>query len=250
MSTTTLDGGRAAAPARAPRGHEVAGSSGDRGSASARATTVSAGSTATSGRAGSASRTPASRRARGRDAEATVTEHGTPSGATAPFVLLIMVLLTCGLVATLGLSTAAAADSYRLDEARGVARDLTEQSERLHREVEAARSAPALAAAASAQGLVPAGNPAVLLVAPDGSTRVIGDARPARAAPARPSPTPAAGAAGTTGAAGTAATGATADPAGAPAPPASTPATSGDPGADEQLRAAPPAAPTGPESGR
>jgi hypothetical protein len=109
---------------------------------------------------------------------------------TAPFVLLIMVLLTGGLVATLWLSTAAAADSYRLDEARQVARDLSEQSERLRRDVEAAQSAPALAAAARAQGMVPAGEPAVLLVAPDGSTQVIGDPRPAR--PIAPPVTPAA----------------------------------------------------------
>ncbi|WP_433026169.1 hypothetical protein [Actinomycetospora sp. CA-053990] len=83
----------------------------------------------------------------------------TRASGTAPFVLLIMVLLTGGLVATLWLSTAAAADSYRLDEARQVARDLSEQSERLHRDVEAAQSAPALAAAARAQGMVPAGSP-------------------------------------------------------------------------------------------
>ncbi|PVZ08924.1 hypothetical protein [Actinomycetospora cinnamomea] len=107
---------------------------------------------------------------------------------TAPFVLLIMVLLTGGLVATLWLSTAAAADSYRLDEARQVARDLSEQSERLHRDVEAAQSAPALAAAARAQGMVPAGEPAVLLVAPDGTTQVIGDPRPAEAIAPPPAP--------------------------------------------------------------
>ncbi|GAA4888843.1 hypothetical protein [Actinomycetospora straminea] len=126
------------------------------------------------------------------------------SSGTAPFVLLIMVLLTGGLVATLWLSTAAAADSYRLDEARQVARDLSEQSERLHRDVEAAQSAPALAAAARAQGMVPAGDPAVLLVAPDGTSQVIGDARPAQpTAPPAPTPAPvppAPGAAGTTGA--------------------------------------------------
>ncbi|MDD7940536.1 hypothetical protein PHK61_19105 [Actinomycetospora lutea] len=121
---------------------------------------------------------------------ATVTTTDTRSGGTAPFVLLIMVLLTGGLVATLWLSTAAAADSYRLDEARQVARDLSEQTERLHRDVAAAQSAPALAAAARAQGMVPAGEPAVLLVAPDGSSQVIGDARPAQAL--APPPVPAA----------------------------------------------------------
>ena len=124
-----------------------------------------------------------------------------PAG-TAPFVLLIMVLLTGGLVATLWLSTAAAADSYRLDEARQVARDLSEQSERLHRDVEAAQSAPALAAAARAQGMVPAGEPAVLVVAPDGSSQVVGDPKPAQAVapPPRSRSPPPAGRAATTAA--------------------------------------------------
>ena len=116
----------------------------------------------------------------------------TRASGTAPFVLLIMVLLTGGLVATLWLSTAAAADSYRLDEARQVARDLSEQSERLHRDVEAAQSAPALAAAARAQGMVPAGEPAVLVIAPDGSSQVVGDPKPAQAiAPPPPVAVPA-----------------------------------------------------------
>ncbi|MFC5140896.1 hypothetical protein ACFPK1_21860 [Actinomycetospora rhizophila] len=131
-----------------------------------------------------AARRPGTRPAGG----ATTTTADVRSGGTAPFVLLIMVLLTGGLVATLWLSTAAAADSYRLDEARQVARDLSEQTERLHRDVAAAQSAPALAAAARAQGMVPAGEPAVLLVAPDGSSQVIGDAKPAQAAAPPPAP--------------------------------------------------------------
>src|SRR5689334_20922487 len=60
--------------------------------------------------------------------------------ARAPFVLTVMVLLGVGLVATLWLSTAAAADSYRLQDARTAARDLSERSERLHREVAALQS--------------------------------------------------------------------------------------------------------------
>jgi hypothetical protein len=151
---------------------------------------------------------------------------------TAPFVLLIMVLLTGGLVATLWLSTAAAADSYRLDEARQVARDLSEQSERLHRDVEAAQSAPALAAAARAQGMVPAGEPAVLLVAPDGSTQVIGDPRPAEAiAPPVTPAAPAAPPASTS-------TGAQAATDGQPAP-----APAGAAAAEDQLVAVPDASP-------
>jgi hypothetical protein len=145
-------------------------------------------------------RRPASTRPTARPT--TTTKPAEDGKGTAPFVLLIMVLLTGGLVATLWLSTAAAADSYRLDEARQVARDLSEQSERLHRDVEAAQSAPALAAAARAQGMVPAGEPAVLLVAPDGSSQVIGDPRPAEpiAPPVTPAAPPAPPASASTGA--------------------------------------------------
>lgn len=185
------------------------------GSTSSTASSTATG-TATSGRPTAAPRV--ARSATDRDA----TADG--PGGIAPFVLLTMVLLASGLVATLWLSTAAAADSYRLDEARQVARDLSEQSERLHREVEGARSAPALAAAAQAQGLVPAGEPAVLLVAPDGRTRVIGDPKPARG-PSRPAaPAPAAPAAA------------------APATPAA-PTTPSAPADEDRLRAVP----TGPD---
>ncbi len=100
-----------------------------------------------------------------------------------------MVLLTSGLVATLWLSTAAAADSYRLDAARQATRDRTEEVERLHRDVAAMQSAPALAAAAQRIGMVPAGVPAVILVHPDGTSQVVGT--PAKARAAAPPPPPA-----------------------------------------------------------
>ncbi|MGH3987705.1 MAG: septum formation initiator, partial [Pseudonocardiaceae bacterium] len=53
----------------------------------------------------------------------------------APFVVLVMVLLAVALVATLWLSTAAAADSYHLQRAQEQARNLAERSENLGREV-------------------------------------------------------------------------------------------------------------------
>jgi cell division protein FtsI (penicillin-binding protein 3) len=124
-------------------------------------------------------------------------------------VLLIMVLLTTGLVATLWLSTAAAADSYRLDDARQATRDRSEEVERLHRDVAAMQSAPALAAAAQRIGMVPAGVPAVILVHPDGTSQVVGT--PAKARAAAPSPAPAARPAAPT-------TPGTAPPSGAPDP--------------------------------
>ena len=114
------------------------------------------------------------------------------------FVLLIMALFAAGLVLTLWLSTAASADSYTLQEARTAARDLTEQSERLHREVAALESAPTLAQRAAELGMVPVQDPARLVVAPDGGVTVVGKPSAAvrtapPAAPATPvNPMPAA----------------------------------------------------------
>jgi cell division protein FtsI (penicillin-binding protein 3) len=72
------------------------------------------------------------------------------------FVLLVMGLLGSGLVASLWLSTSAAADSYRLDAANRATRDLSERSETLRSEIAALRSAPALARASHDLGMVPA----------------------------------------------------------------------------------------------
>ena len=102
----------------------------------------------------------------------------------AQFVLTVMVLLGMGLVATLWLSTAAAADSYRLQDARAAARDLSERSERLHRDVAALQSPPALAQRATELGMVPAKDPARLVVAADGTTTVVGEPAAAVAPPA------------------------------------------------------------------
>jgi hypothetical protein len=119
-----------------------------------------------------------------------------PAGR-AQFVLLIMALLVAGLVATLWLSTAAAADSYRLQAARTAARDLTEQSERLHREVAAMEAPTSLAQRAAEMGMIRVQDPARIVVAEDGSTQVVGvplaaahPVAPAPAAPATPAATP------------------------------------------------------------
>ncbi|MFC4943482.1 hypothetical protein [Pseudonocardia sp. GCM10023141] len=131
--------------------------------------------------------------------------------ATAPgrtqFVLLVMVLLAIGLVATLWLSTAASADSYKLQDARTDARNLQEQSERLHREVAAMDAAPELARKASELGMVPVQDPARIVVGPDGSTTVVGEPKvafkPAPVLPPAPPAPPAAPPAAATPAAGT-----------------------------------------------
>lgn len=104
----------------------------------------------------------------------------------AKFVLLVMTLLAGGLVATLWLSTAAAADSYRLQGARSEAKSLTEQSEQLRRQVSTMNSPAALAQRASALGLVPVQDPARLVVAPDGRVDLVGE--PTAAQPGGPTP--------------------------------------------------------------
>jgi hypothetical protein len=109
------------------------------------------------------------------------------------FVLLVMGLLGSGLVASLWLSTSAAADSYRLDAATRATRDLSERSETLRTEIAAMRSAPALARAARNLGMVPASDVARLVVEPGGGVVVVGTPKAAYApapaiAPAAPAP--------------------------------------------------------------
>ena len=115
----------------------------------------------------------------------------------AQFVLLVMVLLGTALVATLWLSTAAAADSYRLRDARVAARTLGEQSARLQRQVAEMVSPPALAQRAMALGMVPVEDVARLVVLPDGAVEVVGEpsaaVAPPRAFPSWPSAAPSTG---------------------------------------------------------
>jgi hypothetical protein len=118
-----------------------------------------------------------------RSARTEARPHRTAAPGRAQFALTVMVLLGVGLVATLWLSTAAAADSYRLQDARAAARELSERSERLHRDVAVLQSAPALAQRAGELGMVPAENPARLVVASDGAVTVVGEPRAAVASP-------------------------------------------------------------------
>ena len=113
-----------------------------------------------------------------------------PTAGRAKFVLLVMGLLAVGLIVTLWLSTAAAADSYRLQDARVAARALSEQSEQLRREVMAMDAAPALAQRAAALGMVPVQDSARLVVGPDGAVTLVGTPKAAiaTAPPAPPAP--------------------------------------------------------------
>jgi len=121
-----------------------------------------------------------------------------PTAGRAKFVLLIMGLLAVGLIVTLWLSTAAAADSYRLQDARVAARALSEQSEQLRREVTAMDAAPALAQRAASLGMVPVQDSARLVVAPDGAVTVAGTPKAAIATAPPPAPAPVVAPNGTT----------------------------------------------------
>ncbi len=110
----------------------------------------------------------------------------------ASFVILIIALLTVGVAATLWLSTQAIADSYRLEDAKQTADQLAERADQLQREVTKSESASALAERAKAMGMVPGGDPARLVVRPDGRVVVVGEPTPAqKPKPPKPPKTPA-----------------------------------------------------------
>jgi hypothetical protein len=104
----------------------------------------------------------------------------------ASFAVLIIVVLTVGVAATLWLSTQAIADSYRLDQTKQEADRLAERAAQLQREVTEQESAASLAERAKAMGMIPAGDPARLIVQPDGTVVLVGEPTPVQP----PAPTP------------------------------------------------------------
>jgi hypothetical protein len=107
----------------------------------------------------------------------------------ASFVLIMMGLLAAGVATTLWLSTQAIADSYRLEQVRQDTAGLAERAELLQRDVANQETASSLAQHARELGMVPGGDPARIVVAPDGSTTLVGE--PKRAAATAPPPAPA-----------------------------------------------------------
>ncbi|MBF6169328.1 hypothetical protein IU486_32045 [Streptomyces gardneri] len=140
-------------------------------------------------KSGAAQRAYARRRTRAEGGSDTVflpTVRRSAMAARIPFVTAILALLGCGLALTLLLTTRAAEDSYQLGDARATNRRLADERAALQREVEAADSAPELAARARELGMIPAKDPARLLVGPDGSVTVIGKPTPAQGTPVPP----------------------------------------------------------------
>lgn len=106
--------------------------------------------------------------------------------ARIPFVVSIIGLFSIGLAVTLLLTTRSAEDSYQLSDARAFNQSLVEQKAALERDYQVRNSAPELANQASALGMVPAKDPARLVVHPDGQVEVVGTPAPASAAPMPP----------------------------------------------------------------
>ncbi|WP_067699164.1 hypothetical protein [Nocardia jejuensis] len=110
---------------------------------------------------------------------------GAPRGRMS-FVATIIALLGCGLAVTLLLTTRATEDSYNLGDARRVNQRLSDERDALQREVAAADSAPELAQRAAELGMIPAKDPARLVIGPDGEVTVVGNPLPAQGLPAAP----------------------------------------------------------------
>ncbi|MEV6912380.1 hypothetical protein [Amycolatopsis sp. NPDC051071] len=113
----------------------------------------------------------------------------------ASFVLMMMGMLAVGVACTLWLTTQAIADSYRLEQLRTANAGLAEAKERLQREVAKAESPASLAPKAREGGMVPGGDPAHIVVGPDGQSTVVGEPKKAHAdtpavpvAPVAPAP--------------------------------------------------------------
>ncbi|MGI8694962.1 MAG: hypothetical protein ACR2JK_19010 [Geodermatophilaceae bacterium] len=135
-------------------------------------------------------RTPTPTRTRSRRQEPDRVSLRRPTAVTAPdearrapFVALILLIVGVGLVALLVLNTAIAADSFAERSLTQQIEQLTIQEQELQQEVNRAQAPAALARAATEQGMIPAGTPGFLVVKPDGSTQVVGQATPAARQP-------------------------------------------------------------------
>jgi type II secretory pathway pseudopilin PulG len=111
------------------------------------------------------------------------TERRPGSASRATFVVLVMALLVGGVVATLWFATQATADAYRLEQAKKATSALSVRVAQLRQQVDQQDSAPALGDRARQLGMVPAGDPAHLVVGPDGSVTLVGTPSVARTPP-------------------------------------------------------------------
>jgi hypothetical protein len=117
-------------------------------------------------------------------------EQSAKGAPRVPFALLITGLISGGLAALLGLNTMAAANELRRHDLAGKDVSVAAELQQLQDDVAASGAPGNLARAAEALGMVPAGNPAFLVIGPDGRVRILGSAAPATAPPLPVPPKP------------------------------------------------------------
>ncbi|GAA1482889.1 hypothetical protein GCM10009624_33290 [Gordonia sinesedis] len=100
-----------------------------------------------------------------------------------PFVVPVLALLVLGLALSLWLSTKAAQDSYALSVERKQNQALMDRRDTLKRTYESGDSAPELSDKAARLGMIPARNPARMVIGPNGRPRIQGNPTPAEGAP-------------------------------------------------------------------
>jgi len=110
-----------------------------------------------------------------------------PSRRRVPFAALVAGIVILGLCCLLGLNTAAAADELKRNKIAAKQAEVEAQIEELTREIATTQAPNALAEAAAKIGMVPAPNPAFMVIGANSKVTVRGVPKPV---PATPAPTP------------------------------------------------------------
>ena len=111
---------------------------------------------------------------------------GPSTAARAPFVLLVVLILSGGLITLLLLNSSLSQGSFELSELKKKTTELTDEQQALQRDVDRHSAPDALERRARELGMVPGGGPAFL--GPDG--KVLGVPQKATAEPLPPAPEP------------------------------------------------------------
>ncbi|WP_329211999.1 septum formation initiator family protein [Streptomyces sp. NBC_00683] len=107
---------------------------------------------------------------------------GPSTAARTPFVLLVVLLLTGGLISLLLLNSALNEGSFRLSKLKRETTELTDEQQALQRDVDSYSEPDALERRARELGMVPGGSPAFLN--PDGTIRGVPERVTAEPSPA------------------------------------------------------------------
>ncbi|MFD9545024.1 septum formation initiator family protein [Streptomyces sp. NPDC060022] len=107
---------------------------------------------------------------------------GPSTAARTPFVLLVVLLLTGGLISLLLLNSALNEGSFRLSKLKRETTDLTDEQQALQRDVDSYSEPDALERRARELGMVPGGSPVFLN--PDGTIRGVPERVTAEPSPA------------------------------------------------------------------